>query len=89
MRYKNVVGGTFRQNEIDDGVNCVDCPGLTGAIQIDPFINAESVIDQDVVVWYGAHFIHNDGGNLVDSNRSPEVLTGSHVVGPDLRPVRW
>ncbi|MEP6705338.1 MAG: hypothetical protein ABJB34_11085 [Acidobacteriota bacterium] len=89
LRYKNVASGTAVQNEIDDGVNCITCPGLTGAIQINPFINGESVVNQDIVVWYGAHFIHDDGSNrLLDVNR-PDVISGSHVVGPDLRPVRW
>jgi hypothetical protein len=89
LRYQNVVGGTPVQNEIDDGITCVTCPGLTGAIQIAPFISGESIVDQDLVVWYGAHFNHHDDSNLIDPNRSPEVLSGSHVVGPDLRPVRW
>lgn len=89
LQYKNVVGGTNVQNQIDDGITCVTCPGMSGAIQINPFVNGESILDQDVVVWYGAHFIHSDGANLIDPNRSPEILSGSHVVGPDILPVRW
>jgi len=93
LRYKNLTVPSGANpnliNEIDDGETCINCTNSTGPIRIDPFINGESVVDQDVVVWYGAHFIHNDGGNLIDPNRSPEVITGSHVVGPDLRPVRW
>jgi negative regulator of replication initiation len=87
LRYKNVVGGTAVQNEIDDGINCTTCQ--SAFIQIDPFINNESVVDQDLVVWYGAHFVHADGANLIDPDRSGLVLSGSHVVGPDIRPVRW
>jgi len=93
LRYKNltVPAGANPNfvNEIDDGETCINCTDTTGPIRIDPFINGESVIDHDVVVWYGAHFTHNDGGNLVNPNRSPEVISGSHVIGPDLRPVRW
>ncbi|HEY0427458.1 MAG TPA: hypothetical protein VGC76_06595 [Pyrinomonadaceae bacterium] len=89
LQYKNVVGGTNIQNEIDDGETCVNCSDTTAPIRITPFINGESVVDQDVVVWYGAHFIHNDQQGLVDPDRYAQVLSGSHVVGPDLRPVRW
>ncbi len=73
--------------ELEDGITCVTCS--TAYIQIDPFVNSESVVDQDVVVWYGAHFLHDDGGNFTGISRRPDVLSGSHVVGPDLRPVRW
>ncbi len=92
LRYKSVSGGTPFQNEIDDGFSftngaCTDSGG--SCININQFINDESVVDQDVVVWYGAHFIHSDGANLLDPNRSPTILSNSHVVGPDIRPVRW
>lgn len=90
LQYKNVVGGTNVQNEIDDGETCVNCTNTSAPIRISPFINNESVVDQDVVVWYGAHFIHSDGANsLLDDDRYAMVISGSHVVGPDLRPVRW
>jgi hypothetical protein len=84
LRYKTVVGGTALQNEIDDGFN--QTTSQNAFIQIDSFLNNESVVDQDVVVWYGAHFIHSDQANRPGS---PEVLGTYHVVGPDLRPVRW
>ena len=87
LRYKEVVGGTALQNEIDDGFN--QTTSANAFIQIDPFVNSESVVNQDLVVWYGGNFIHSDGANLLDPNMSPEVLSGSHVVGPDLRPIRW
>jgi hypothetical protein len=87
LRYKNVVGGTALQNEIDDGFN--QTTSQNAFIQIDPFANGESTLDQDLVVWYGAHFIHSDGGNLMDPDRNANVINGEHVVGPDLRPVRW
>jgi hypothetical protein len=89
LRYKSVIGGTPVQNEIDDGETCVNCNNSTAPARITPFINGESVVGEDVVVWYGAHFIHADGANLIDPDRTPEVLGSYHVVGPDLRPVRW
>ncbi len=92
LRYKNVLNGTPFQNEIDDGYSFTGgtCTTTGGScINIDQFIDGESVVDQDVVVWYGAHFIHSDGANLLDPNRSPTILSNSHVVGPDIRPVRW
>jgi hypothetical protein len=42
-------------------------------------VNREPVLDQDVVVWYGAHFTH-------DVRAHEEV---PHIVGPDLVPVNW
>ena len=90
LRYKNVFQGTPVQNEIDDGVTCVTCGGLSGAIQIDPYLNGESLENQDLVVWYGAHFVHADGANTLNPDRTGRnILSGSHVVGPDLRPIRW
>jgi hypothetical protein len=74
--------------QLEDGITCVTCS--TAFIQIDPFINGESLVNQDAVVWYGAHFLHNDQGNLqLNPDRTGMVISGSHVVGPDLRPVRW
>ena len=88
LRYKNIVGGTPVQNEIDDGFNITTSPNAF--IQIDPFVNGESLDNQDIVVWYGAHFRHDDAENAqLNPDRSGLILTGDHVVGPDLRPVRW
>jgi hypothetical protein len=87
FQYKNVVGGTALQNELDDGFNSTT--SSQAFIKIDPFANGESVANQDVVVWYGASFIHADGANLLHPSRGGEVITGSHVVGPDILPVRW
>ena len=98
LRYKSVVGGTALQNELDDGYNstggtCTFSGGNTSGgscIHIDSFANSEDLNGQDVVVWYGAHFIHFDGNNLLSPDRSGlNVISGSHVVGPDLRPMSW
>jgi len=95
LRYKT--GTTNLQNEYDDGHNSVGgtCQYSGGntvsgsCIHIDGFVNNEDLNSQDVVVWYGAHFIHSDGNNIINPDRSGEVLTGLHVVGPDLRPMNW
>jgi hypothetical protein len=62
---------------------------LDSAIDLTPYLNSESIDNQDNVVWYAAHFTHSDGANLLDPNRNGLTLSGSHVVGPDIRPVRW
>ncbi len=67
----------------------LDDPNSGSAINIDPWLTGESLAGQDVVIWYGAHYRHADGANLLDPNRSPEIISGTHVVGPDLRPIRW
>ena len=88
LRYKNVVGGTNVQNEIDDGFN--QTTSQNAFIQIDPFVNGESVENQDVVLWYGAHFVHDDTANArLSPDRSGLIISGEHVVGPDIRPVQW
>jgi len=89
LRYKNVPGGTPFQNELDDGYTGVVGSEANTSIRIDQFINGESIVNQDVVVWYGTHFVHADGANLLNPDRSPTILSGTHVVGPDIRPVRW
>ncbi len=93
LRYKNVLNGSPLQNEIDDGWQSVggECTDTGGScINITKYVNGESVVNQDVVVWYGAHFVHDgDGEHRLDPERSGMVLTGSHVIGPDIRPVRW
>src|ERR671921_48956 len=66
----------FRETEIDDGVVAIGPPF---AADIDRFVNGEDVSNQDVVVWYAAHFTHDVG----------EEEAHRHYVGPTLRPVNW
>ena len=92
LRYKNVIGGTPLQNEIDDGYiyTAGECTETDGScININKFINGESVKDKDVVVWYGAHFIHDDAGSSASRANKPSDHDDAHIVGPDIRPVRW
>ncbi|MGI8786186.1 MAG: hypothetical protein ACR2HG_00305 [Pyrinomonadaceae bacterium] len=72
-----------------DSPSELDDPNSNTEINLAPWINGESLVDQDIVVWYGAHFVHADGADLLNPDRSGNILNNSHVVGPDLRPVRW
>jgi hypothetical protein len=63
----------YRPGQIDD------YPLSGTAAELDKLVNRESVLDQDVVVWYAAHFTH-------DVLRHGSV---GHIVGPELLPVRW
>ncbi|TAH39531.1 MAG: hypothetical protein EYC70_01730 [Planctomycetota bacterium] len=47
------------------------------AEDIGKFEDGEDILDQDVVVWYAAHFTHDD--------QSPN----NHIVGPTLAPANW
>ena len=61
-------------------------PNTTEAANLAPWVNGEAMANQDVVVWYAAHQVRTD-----DTSRpaTPNVITGVHIVGPTLRPVRW
>ncbi len=67
--------------ELDD----IAIPG-TPAANLAPWINGESLLGQDVVIWYAAHQRRVD-----DASRPglPEIITGTHVVGPEIRPIQW
>jgi hypothetical protein len=73
----------FNQGEIDDGRSAA--PSQAGQPQdnapanLGPFVNGQSVLNQDVVVWYAAHFTH-------DLHENGDT---GHIVGPVLRPVQW
>lgn len=68
----------YRGTEIDDGSVAVGPPYEAG---LDGWVNGESINGADVVVWYGAHFTHD-----VAHDHPGEF---GHVVGPDLKRVRW
>jgi hypothetical protein len=68
----------YRGSEIDDGVAAIGPPYEAG---LNAWVNGEPVSDHDIVVWYGAHFSHD-----VDAMGPAQH---GHVLGPDLRPVRW
>jgi hypothetical protein len=56
--------------ELDDGYNSTGGSGT--AINMDQFVNGQSVQGTDIVVWYGAHFLHTVDDQL------------SHRVGPTI-----
>jgi hypothetical protein len=66
----------------------------SGAANIDAWVNGES-LKSDIVIWYAGHYYHNDGGNGIERERSrpdefsPNILSGTHVQGPDIIPYRW
>jgi Cu2+-containing amine oxidase len=72
----------FNEGEVDDGISAA--PSQTGSSQrnapadIGRFNNGEAIRNQDVVVWYAAHFTHDV--------HEQEV---GHIVGPVLRPAQW
>ena len=70
----------FRRGQIDDGQGFTTDPAAARA-QIDRFVNSESIVGTEVVVWYAGHFSH-------DVRREHGRGRG-HVVGPTLRPERW
>lgn len=73
----------YHGNELDDGVPRLN--GLTAddtRERIDKFLTGENVKNKDVVLWYGAHFKH-------DQNHEGGGGRESHIVGPDIRPIRW
>jgi Copper amine oxidase, enzyme domain len=63
----------YRPGQIDD------YPISATQAELDKYVNNDSLVNKDVVVWYAAHFTHD-----VHSHSSV-----GHIVGPDLVPVNW
>ena len=70
----------YRGSELDDGQGFTTDPAKAKA-NLDRFVNGESINNQDVVLWYSAHFTHAVG--------SDEDGGADHIVGPDLKPFNW
>lgn len=68
----------YHGSEIDDGVVATGPPYEAG---LDAWLTGEAINGADVVVWYGAHFTHDV------SHEAPGHF--GHIVGPDLRRVKW
>jgi hypothetical protein len=68
----------YRGTENDTGVTATGPPYEAN---IGNFANGESIENTDVVVWYGAHATH-------DVSHEPPGHFG-HIVGPELRRVKW
>ena len=78
LRFK---GTAAAPGELDDLGDMNNPP-----FQIAPWLNGEDVANQDVVIWYAAHQTRVDDLSRPDA---PQVITGNHIVGPVLRPIRW
>jgi len=74
----------YHGDELDDSVHYLKT-GNTKA-QLDEFVNDETVNNDDVVIWYGAHFKHDESGDDDDDDDDDNMR---HIVGPVLRPVNW
>jgi len=68
----------YRGSEIDDGVIALGPPYEAG---LDSWLTGEPINGTDVVLWYGAHFTHDV------AHEEPGHF--GHVVGPDLKLVKW
>jgi len=68
----------YHGSEIDDGVVATGPPYEAG---LDAWLTGEAINGADVVVWYGAHFTHDV------THEQPGHF--GHIVGPDLRRVKW
>jgi hypothetical protein len=62
----------YKATEIDDS------GGSSSAINIDPFVNGESINGTDFVVWYGGHWKHEH------FDAAPDHGDGPSYCGPDL-----
>jgi hypothetical protein len=80
LRYQAGTGG--EPAELDD-------PNSSTAANLAPWLNNESLSNQDSVIWYAGHFTHADNGTVINPDRSGDVLSGEYVIGPDIRPLRW
>lgn len=78
MRFKGTAGAP---TEIDD-------PNTNSAANLAPWINNESLENQDLVIWYSAHQYRVDDASRPSPER-PDVISGVHVIGPEIRPIRW
>jgi hypothetical protein len=68
----------YRGTELDHGTVATGPPYEAN---LDTWVTGETIERQDVVVWYAGHVIH-------DVTAEPPGHFG-HIVGPELRPVRW
>ena len=65
-----------RRGQLDDGGGGGDTRAHLGR-----FVNGESIVGTNVVVWYAAHFSHDV------AHKAPGE--DDHIVGPTLVPDRW
>ena len=68
----------YHKNQYDDGVSVVGGTPADTQVRLDKYLTHESIDGADVVVWYAAHFMHDE--------HDPTPHQG-HLVGPDLLPL--
>ncbi len=73
----------YRQGQIDDG-----SVATSTRANLDAFVNGESIVSTNVVVWYAGHFSHEPDDHH-DHDHDHDHAGGGHIVGPTLRPDRW
>jgi hypothetical protein len=66
----------YRSNQVDDGA-----VATSTRAHLDNFVNGESIVGTNVVVWYAAHFTHDPA--------EEHAAGDAHIVGPTLKPYRW
>lgn len=80
LQYKSSGGSPI---EIND-------PNTDSRANIDPWVNGESIANQDIVIWYAGHFDHLQTSGFSETLLGgPHILSGNHVQGPDIIPYRW
>lgn len=62
--------------EVDDGQGFTTDWAKSKA-NLDKFVTGDYIENQDVVLWYAGHFLHDVHAG------------GSHIVGPELKPFNW
>jgi Cu2+-containing amine oxidase len=67
------------RNHEDEPDDHVVAPGPPEQVDLDQFLDGESVYMQDIVVWYGGHVSHDFDADAPG--------TFGHIVGPTLRPI--
>lgn len=72
---------SYSPTEIDDSAVRTNTSAF-----LDSFVNNQSVLDTDLVVWYAIHINHNRPGGQMMGHPN---ISGLMVAGPDLVPVRW
>ena len=72
---------SYSPTEIDDSAVRTNT-----SANLDAFVNNQTVLDTDIVVWYAIHVNHNRPGGQMMGHPN---ISGQMVAGPDLVPVRW
>ena len=83
LRRRRLLGPALPAGQIDDGA-----VATSTRANLDAFVNGESIVGTNVVVWYAGHFSHEPDDHH-DHDHDHDHAGGGHIVGPTLRPDRW